>query len=178
MEQERKPENNGWPPPPPFFPWSPLFIRRGASLPWVGLEEREDFLFVCFCFYVKGQQLEKVKRPRISVEGLWAPNAKVFSDFFAFSLPGSGIPEYKVPDGTNDQNIIQNPGKPRGEWLFSEAIPGDRLGGRVSFSSFSMSLDQLWGRTKQGPCSAEPGGYLCHSKPWTEWRLSVIQHHS
>lgn len=165
----------GGPLPHLSFPGHLFFNSRGASLPWVGLEEREDFLFVCFYFYVKRHQLEKGKRPRISVEGLWTPDAKVFSDFFAFSLPGSGIPEYKVPNGTNDQNIIQNPGKPRGEWLFSEAAPGDRHGGRVSFS---MSLDQLWGRTKQGPCSAEPGGYLCHSKPWTEWRLSVIQHHS
>lgn len=109
------------------------------------------------------------------MEGLWAPDAKVFSVFFAFSLPGSGISEYKVPDGTNDQDIIQYPGKPREEWLFSETAPGDRHGGRVSFL---MSLGPLWGRTKQGPCSAEPGGYLCHSKPLTGRRLSVIQHHS
>lgn len=72
-----------------------------------------------------------MKRTRISLEELWAPDAKVFSDFFAFSLPGSGIPEYKLPDGTNDQDIIQNPGKPRGEGLFSEAAPGDRHGPTV-----------------------------------------------
>lgn len=75
-----------------------------------------------------------MKRTRISLEGLWAPDAKVFSDFFAFSLTGSGIPEYKVPDGTVDQDIIQTPGEPRGDGLFSEAAPEAAHGGRVSFA--------------------------------------------